>query len=112
MQNIVILISGRGSNFEAILRTSREENWESACNARIAACLLYTSLLETHVFDWSGSAYGRIVKVEFVERLRGEKKFSGLDELKAAIESDADHARRILGCVRPQANVPLQGMNP
>ena len=69
-------------------------------------------LLETHVFDWSGSAYGRIVKVEFVERLRGEKKFSGLDELKAAIESDADHARRILGCVRPQADVPLQGMNP
>ena len=65
-----------------------------------------------HVFDWSGSAYGRIVKVEFVERLRGEKKFSGLDELKAAIESDADHARRILGCVRPQADVPLQGMNP
>ena len=49
---------------------------------------------------------------EFVERLRGEKKFSGLDELKAAIESDADHARRILGCVRPQADVPLQGMNP
>ena len=35
-----------------------------------------------------------------------------LDELKAAIESDADHARRILGCVRPQADVPLQGMNP
>ena len=69
-------------------------------------------LLETHVFDWSGSAYGRIVKVEFVERLRGEKKFSGLAELKAAIESDADHARRILGCVRPQADVPLQGMNP
>ena len=69
-------------------------------------------LLETHVFDWSGSAYGRIIKVEFVERLRGEKKFSGLDELKAAIESDADHARRILGCVRPQADVPLQGMNP
>lgn len=69
-------------------------------------------LLETHVFDWSGSAYGRIIKVEFVERLRGEKKFSGLDELKAAIKSDADHARRILGCVRPQADVPLQGMNP
>ena len=39
MQNIVILISGRGSNFEAILRTSREENWESACNARIAAVI-------------------------------------------------------------------------
>ena len=39
MQNIVILISGRGSNFEAILRTSREENWESKCGARIAAVI-------------------------------------------------------------------------
>ena len=39
MQNIVILISGRGSNFEAILRTSREEHWETACGARIAAVI-------------------------------------------------------------------------
>ena len=39
MQNIVILISGRGSNFEAILRTSREENWETTCQARIAAVI-------------------------------------------------------------------------
>lgn len=55
-------------------------------------------LLETNVFDWQGDAYGRVISVEFVERLRGEKKFSGLDELKAAIQSDADQARRILGC--------------
>ncbi len=55
-------------------------------------------LLETHVFDWQGDAYGRVVEVEFVERLRGEKKFSGLEELRAAIESDARSARRILGC--------------
>lgn len=37
MKNIVILISGRGSNFEAILRTSREERWEETLGARIAA---------------------------------------------------------------------------
>lgn len=59
-------------------------------------------LLETHVFDWRGDAYGRLIRVEFVERLRGEKKFSGLDELKAAIHADAERARRILGC-------PLEG---
>ena len=69
-------------------------------------------LLETNVFDWHGDAYGRIITVEFVERLRGEKKFSGLEELKAAIESDADRARRILGCVQPLADAPLsEGMN-
>lgn len=35
----MILISGRGSNFEAILRTSREENWPEVCQARIAAVI-------------------------------------------------------------------------
>ncbi len=59
-------------------------------------------LLETHVFDWKGDAYGRLIEVEFVERLRGEKKFSGLEELRAAIESDANRARRILGCPLPE----------
>ncbi len=39
MKNIVILISGRGSNFEAILKTSREEKWEETVGARIAAVI-------------------------------------------------------------------------
>ncbi len=54
-------------------------------------------LLETHLFDWAGDAYGRVVQVEFVKRLRGEKKFSGLEELTAAIANDARQARTILG---------------
>lgn len=37
MKNIVCLISGRGSNLEAILRTARDERWDSAANARVAA---------------------------------------------------------------------------
>lgn len=39
MKNIVILISGRGSNFEAILRASREQRWEQNPGARIAAVI-------------------------------------------------------------------------
>ncbi|MDO5532077.1 bifunctional riboflavin kinase/FAD synthetase [Sutterella sp.] len=54
-------------------------------------------LLETHVFDWKGDAYGRTVTVRFVERIRMEKKFSGLEELQAAIRNDAVRARQILG---------------
>lgn len=38
MKNIVILISGRGSNFEAILRTARAENWEAE-GLRLAAVI-------------------------------------------------------------------------
>ncbi len=37
MKNIVILLSGRGSNFEAILRKAREEDWEKSCGLKIAA---------------------------------------------------------------------------
>lgn len=54
-------------------------------------------LLETHVFDWKGDAYGKIIRVEFIERIRDEKKFAGLAELQAAIQADAERARRILG---------------
>lgn len=54
-------------------------------------------LLETHVFDWQGDAYGRILKINFVHKIRDEKKFSGLEELRAAIDADAQTARRLLG---------------
>ena len=54
-------------------------------------------LLETFVFNYSGNAYGRIVEIEFVQKLRDEKKFSGLEELKDAINRDAETARRLLG---------------
>ena len=62
-------------------------------------------LLETNVFDWSGDAYGRILRIEFIERLRGEKKFAGLEELRAAIDNDAKCARRILGMIPPEGSL-------
>jgi phosphoribosylglycinamide formyltransferase-1 len=39
MKNIVCLISGRGSNLEALLRRSREENWPEALDARISCVI-------------------------------------------------------------------------
>ena len=54
-------------------------------------------LLETHLLDWKGDAYGRAICVRFVERIREEKKFSGIEELAAAIRNDAVRARQILG---------------
>lgn len=54
-------------------------------------------LLEVHLFDYSGDLYGKTVVVSFVEFLRPERKFSGLDELKAQIAADGAKAREILG---------------
>lgn len=55
-------------------------------------------VLETHVFDWSGDAYGRYVDVAFVAKIRDERKFDSFDELRDRIAMDADRAREILGC--------------
>ena len=54
-------------------------------------------LLETHVFNWNGDAYGRLLRVEFVDKIRDEKKFSGIEELKAAIAQDVVTAKQMLG---------------
>jgi riboflavin kinase/FMN adenylyltransferase len=50
-------------------------------------------LLETHVLDWSGHAYGRVVRIEFLRKLRDEANYTGLDALVAQIRLDADAAR-------------------
>ncbi len=44
--------------------------------------------LETHIFDFSGDIYGERVIVQFVQRIRGEKNFSGIEQLKAALAQD------------------------
>ncbi len=43
---------------------------------------------ETHIINYSGWLYGKNIKVSFYKRLRDERKFRGIDELKAQIESD------------------------
>lgn len=55
---------------------------------------------EVHLFDFSGDLYGQEVQVKFFTHLRGEQKFSGLDELKAQIARDAQAARDALKDVR------------
>ena len=52
--------------------------------------------VEAHVLDVSADLYGRSLRVSFIERLRGEQRFAGLDELKAAIARDVTAARATL----------------
>jgi riboflavin kinase/FMN adenylyltransferase len=54
-------------------------------------------LLEVHVFDWEGDLYGRYLDVDFVQRLRDEKRFESLDALVAQMHRDAAQARAVLG---------------
>ncbi len=52
--------------------------------------------LEAHLFDFDGDLYGEHLRVAFIERLRPERRFDGLDALKAQIVADCVDARAIL----------------
>ena len=53
-------------------------------------------LLEVHLFDFSDEVYGRLIQVQVVQKLRDEARFDTIQELTAAIRSDADRARAVL----------------
>ncbi len=55
------------------------------------------SRLEVFLFDYSGDLYGAELAVALHVFLRGERKFAGIDELKAQIATDAAAARNVLG---------------
>lgn len=46
--------------------------------------------LETHLFDFECDLYGRRIKVELLEKIRGERHFASLEELRAQIEKDKE----------------------
>jgi len=50
-------------------------------------------LLEVHVFDYDANCYGKLVRVEFLHKLRDEEKYTDLDTLTDAIAADARAAR-------------------
>jgi riboflavin kinase/FMN adenylyltransferase len=52
--------------------------------------------LEVHLLDFSGNLYDCSCQVEFIQRLRPEKRFASVDELVQQIQKDIADARRIL----------------
>jgi len=53
--------------------------------------------VEANIFGFFGDLRGRNVKVEWIKKLRPEKKFTGPDELVAHLQLDEEQARRVLG---------------
>lgn len=52
--------------------------------------------VEVNLFDFDRDIYGSELRVGFVERIRGEQRFAGIDELRKQITADAARAREIL----------------
>lgn len=53
--------------------------------------------VEAHLLDFDADIYGDMLGLEFVERLRGEQKFDGIEALIAQIAADVTQARQIFG---------------
>ena len=52
-------------------------------------------LVEAHLIGFDGDIYGETLRIAFLERLRGEKRFDSVDELVEQMNRDVDEAKRI-----------------
>jgi len=78
----------QGKDFSAVTNIGVRPTFEDDLNEPI---------IEAHILDFEGDIYGEEITLSFVERLRDEKRFSGVDELLLEIERDILRAKRILG---------------
>jgi riboflavin kinase / FMN adenylyltransferase len=53
-------------------------------------------LIEAHLIDWSDDLYGSQIRIEFLRRLRGERRFASVDALVDQMGRDVDEARAIV----------------
>lgn len=63
-------------------------------------------VLEVFLFDFDGDLYGRSIDVEFIAYLRGDRKFEGMEALKAQMAADCEAARGILARTGPLPVAP------
>ena len=52
-------------------------------------------LIEAYLLDFEGDLYGQTLRIAFLERLRGEKRFDSVDDLVAQMRRDVEQAREI-----------------
>lgn len=62
------------------------------------------AVIETYIHNFSGDLYGKTVRVSFIERLRGEMRFSGTEELTRQIAQDTKAALEIYERYRKEAD--------
>jgi riboflavin kinase / FMN adenylyltransferase len=58
-------------------------------------------LVESYLIDFDGDLYGRPLRVAFIARLRGEKRFASVDELVAQMHRDVEEARELCANFSP-----------
>jgi riboflavin kinase/FMN adenylyltransferase len=59
-------------------------------------------LVEAYLLDFDGDLYGKTLRIAFLERMRGEKRFESVDDLVAQMRLDVDRAREIASATVPR----------
>lgn len=79
-------------------RVRVRDEWFGACtNVGVAPTFdRRDSKVEAYLLDYEGDLYAEVVDVSFVERLRPEKRFSDIEELKIQIARDVAQARKVV----------------
>ncbi len=58
-------------------------------------------LVEAYLLDFDGDLYGRTLRIAFISRLRGERRFPGVEELIAQMHRDVEAARKLCASFTP-----------
>ncbi len=58
-------------------------------------------LVEAYLIDFDGDLYGRTLRIAFISRLRGERRFAGVEELIAQMHCDVEAARELCASFTP-----------
>jgi riboflavin kinase/FMN adenylyltransferase len=77
----------RGESFAAVMNVGTRPTFREGGEV----------LAEAHLLDFAGDLYGRRVELSFVSLLRSERRFPGVDALRAQIRADIEEARKRLG---------------
>jgi riboflavin kinase/FMN adenylyltransferase len=59
-------------------------------------------LVEAYLLDFEGDLYGQTLRIAFLDRMRGEKRFESVDDLVAQMRLDVDQAREIASATVPR----------
>ena len=49
--------------------------------------------VETHIIDYSGNAYGKEIKIEFINKIRDVVRFDSTEQLKSQLKNDVNVAK-------------------
>jgi riboflavin kinase / FMN adenylyltransferase len=57
-------------------------------------------VVEVHIFDFNSTIYNLDIQVEFIKRIRSEKKFNSLEELQSQLEIDESKIKALFNLLR------------